>query len=54
VLRTISTTAPLTIYSNADIAADFGSTPTTLSVSLAQISSTIGRGFARTETLEIS
>jgi hypothetical protein len=54
VLRTITTTAPIAIYSTADIAADFGTTPITLSVSLAQISATIGRGFARAQTLEIS
>jgi hypothetical protein len=54
VLRTLTTTVPLTIYSNADIAADFGAAPGSLTLSVAQISAAIGRGFARVETVEIA
>ena len=53
VLRTITTTSPTATYTNANIAEDFGSIPASLSVSVAQLSATVGRGFARTQTLEI-
>ncbi|MCH8517961.1 MAG: hypothetical protein LAT68_16800 [Cyclobacteriaceae bacterium] len=54
VLRTITTSAPVALYTSAEIAADFGGMPEALSVSLTQISAPIGRGFARTVTLEIT
>lgn len=52
VLRTLTSATPSVIYPSAAIAEDFGTIPASLSVSVAQISATVGRGFARTHTLE--
>ncbi|MBB1499629.1 phage tail protein [Paracoccus sp. MC1862] len=54
VLRTLTSTGPTVTYSSADIAADFGAIPTTLSVVICQMSAVIGRGFPRAATLEIA
>ncbi|MBX6323946.1 MAG: hypothetical protein IRY94_19185, partial [Rhodospirillaceae bacterium] len=54
VLRTLSSTGPSVLYANADILADFGAVPTRLTVSVCQLSAQVGRGFARTVTLEIA
>lgn len=53
VLRTLTSSTPTTTYHAADIATDFGSTPTSLNVSVYQISATVGRGFARLDALEV-
>ncbi|MGS4948040.1 phage tail protein [Meridianimarinicoccus sp. RP-17] len=54
VLRTLTSDIPSVLYPSAQIAADFGSAPATLSVSLCQISEAVGRGLPRTTTLEIT
>lgn len=54
VLRTLRSQTPSTLYASADIAADFATPPSSLSLSVTQISEAIGRGFACVETLEIS
>jgi hypothetical protein len=46
ILRTIEATAPSVLYAAADELADFGAPQTSLSVHIAQISATVGRGFA--------
>ncbi|MEX0752823.1 MAG: glycoside hydrolase/phage tail family protein [Xanthobacteraceae bacterium] len=45
VLRTLEADAPTALYSNADEIADFGQPQSSLSVSVAQVSATVGRGF---------
>jgi len=54
VLRTLEATTPGATYAAAAIAADFGSTPSALSVAIHQISAEAGRGFAALATLEIA
>jgi hypothetical protein len=54
VLRTLASASPAATYANADIVADFGAVPDTLSVAVYQISAVIGRGFARAVTLEVT
>ena len=46
VIRTISATSLPILYPAAQVAADFGSTPTSLTVALHQMSRQVGRGFA--------
>ena len=53
VLRTLSSSTPSVIYANADILADFGTVPSTLTVVVHQLSAVAGRGFPRSDTLEI-
>jgi hypothetical protein len=53
VLRTLSATAPTVTYLSADITADFGGSITEINVSVYQVSATVGRGFARLDTLEV-
>jgi hypothetical protein len=53
VVRTLSATTPAVVYANADIVADFGGVPMTLSVAVYQLSAVIGRGVGRAVTLEI-
>ncbi|MEI4235238.1 GTA baseplate fiber-binding domain-containing protein, partial [Roseovarius sp. D22-M7] len=53
VLRTLAATSPCAVYANADILADFGAVPASLSVKVYQLSTVAGRGFPRTVTLEI-
>lgn len=53
VLRTLTATGATVTYLAADIVTDFGSTPVTLTTSVYQISATVGRGFARLDTLGV-
>ena len=53
VKRTLTAANPSVIYANADILADFGAVPASLSVVVYQLSAVIGRGFPRAATLEI-
>jgi len=46
VVRTLSVTTPTALYTAADELADFGAAQTSLSVRIAQVSATVGRGFA--------
>jgi hypothetical protein len=54
VLRTFKVTTATVTYAAADILADFGSVPTSLSVVVYQMSAVAGRGFPRAVTLEIA
>ena len=54
VKRTLTATSPNVVYANADILADFGVVPSSLTVTVFQISAVAGRGFPRTATLEIN
>lgn len=54
VLRTLSGSTPTATWTAAQIAADVGSTPGSVSVALYQISAEVGRGFARRVTVEIA
>lgn len=54
VLRTLASTSPSAVYANADILADFGAVPATLSVAVYQLSAAAGRGFPRAVTLEVT
>ena len=54
VKRTLSATNPNVVYANADILADFGVVPSSLTVTVFQISAVAGRGFPRTVTLEFN
>lgn len=54
VKRTLAATSPNVVYANADILADFGAVPSSLTVTVFQISAVAGRGFPRTVTLEIN
>ena len=47
VKRTLASDAPSMLYAAADELADFGAAQTSLSVRLAQMSATVGRGFAQ-------
>jgi hypothetical protein len=51
VLRTLDATEPAVLYSAASEIADFGAPQTSLSVSIAQLSATVGRGFPAKATL---
>jgi hypothetical protein len=46
VLRTLDVSAPSALYAAADEIADFGSSQSTLSIRIAQLSATVGRGIA--------
>ncbi|MCV0351592.1 MAG: phage tail protein [Nitratireductor sp.] len=54
VKRTLTSTSPSVVYANADILADFGVVPSSLTVAVYQVSAVAGRGFPRTVTLEIN
>jgi hypothetical protein len=54
VLRTLASTSPSAVYANADILADLGAVPASLTVAVHQLSAVAGRGFARIVTLPIS
>jgi len=51
VLRTLSPTAPSTLYATSDETLDFGGAQSSFSVRLYQISAAVGRGLAATATL---
>jgi hypothetical protein len=51
--RTLSVTSPTATYTNAQAVADYGSTPSTIYVSVYQISGRVGRGYPITKTLSI-
>jgi hypothetical protein len=51
VVRTLNATEPTVLYSSANESADFGATQSSLTVSIAQLSATVGRGFPATATL---
>lgn len=53
VKRTLTSASPSVVYANADILADFGAVPASLSVAVHQLSAVAGRGFPRAVTLEI-
>jgi hypothetical protein len=50
-VRTLTATAPSVLYAAADEIADFGVPQAHLSVRVAQLSATVGRGFAAAATL---
>ncbi len=53
-LRTLGAiTSPAVSYTAADITADFGSPPATLTVRVYQISNVVGRGFSREDTVTV-
>jgi hypothetical protein len=52
VKRTLASAAPSVLYGAADELADFGAPQASLSIRVAQISATVGRGFAATATLQ--
>ena len=54
VLRTLASTSPSVVYANGDILADFGTVPAFLSISVYQLSATVGRGLPRSVTLPIN
>jgi hypothetical protein len=54
VLRTLESTSESATYGATAIAADFGTTPASLSVVVYQMSAVAGRGFPRAVTLEIA
>jgi hypothetical protein len=54
VLRTLKATTTSTTYLAADIATDFGSTPTSLTLAIYQISSVAGRGFGKKVTIDVN
>lgn len=51
VVRTLTSTTPSVLYAAADELADFGAAQTILTVRVAQLSATVGRGFAAQATL---
>ena len=53
VVRTLTATTPSILYASADELADFGTPQTSLSVRVAQVSATVGRGFASDVTLTL-
>ena len=53
VKRTLTSASPSVVYANADILADFGAVPASLSVAVHQLSAVAGRGYPRAVTLEI-
>ncbi len=54
VVRTLTSDAPLALYAAADELADFGAPQGTLALRVAQMSATVGRGFAREVTVDVS
>jgi hypothetical protein len=54
VKRTISTTIPTAVYTAAQQTTDFGSTQSSLTVNIYQMSAAVGRGFKATGTLPAS
>jgi len=54
VKRTLTSSSPSAVYANADILADFGAMPASLSIVVHQLSAVAGRGFPRAVTLEIA
>jgi hypothetical protein len=53
VLRSIGCAAPQALYAAADELADFGTVQTSLHVRVAQLSATVGRGYAADVTLAV-
>lgn len=53
VLRTLVSSTPSVTYTAANIATDFGTTPTVLTVSVYQKSAVVGRGFAHKKTIPV-
>jgi hypothetical protein len=53
VVRTLSITAPSVLYPASDELADFGAAQTSLTVRVAQLSATVGAGFAATAALAL-
>ena len=53
VVRTLTTVAPSVLYAAADEFADFGAVQSVLHVRVAQVSATVGRGFAADVTLTL-
>jgi GTA TIM-barrel-like domain/Putative phage tail protein len=53
VLRTLVATTPSTLYAAADELVDFGAAQTSLSISVTQLSATVGRGFPAAATLTL-
>jgi hypothetical protein len=53
IARTLTTTVPSALYTAADELSDFGSPQRSLSVRVAQLSATVGRGFAATAVLQV-
>jgi hypothetical protein len=53
VVRTLSVTTPTALYAAADELADFGAAQTSLNVRIAQVSATVGRGFAAGAVLAV-
>lgn len=53
VVRSIQTTAPQALYAAADELADFGTPQASLIVRVAQLSATVGPGFAATATFAL-
>lgn len=51
--RVLETTAPEALYAAADVAADFGSAPATLSLVIRQVSATVGPGFPLAATVPV-
>lgn len=55
VLRTLTSTSELVVYTAANVLADQGTaTPATVKVGVYQISASVGRGFGRIETLTVT
>ena len=54
VLRTLTSTTQSVLYTNANITTDFGTTPTTLIVSIFQRSAAVGRGFGYKTTIPVT
>jgi hypothetical protein len=53
VVRTLTANAPSILYPSADELADFGAPQTNLNIRIAQISATVGRGFAEEAVLNL-
>lgn len=53
VLRTLASDAPAALYATADEAADLGGPQTSLTLAVAQVSASVGRGVARRATIPI-
>jgi hypothetical protein len=53
VVRTLESTAPQVLYESADEFADFGAAQTALTIRVAQLSSLVGPGHARSATLTL-
>jgi len=53
VVRTLSAASPSALYAAADELADFGAPQASLSIRVAQLSATVGRGFAAEKTLTL-